>query len=133
MLASFSIKPSRMYGILLLVVHFLLIYTLSLTNLALIVRYSLSLLVLLNLLYQLHHKVLMRNKLSWHHLSLNQNQLLVNGPDGLSGELSHRTVVTPFCVVLCVRFKGQSACQVIFFDAMKTAEFRELRVRLRFS
>ncbi len=49
----------------------------------------------------------------------------------LQGGLICQTVVTPLCVVLCVKMDTGSFCQPIFCDAMQKDEFRRLRVRLK--
>ena len=134
MLRRFSIKPSRMFVLLLLVVHLLVILSVCLTSLVLWARLGLSATVLISLFYQLHRH--MWDKQSWRSFSLDNKRLVVNtlGGGELNGEVAQGTVVTALCVVLCARLDGHKlVCQVIFRDAMQADAFRELRVRLRFS
>ena len=129
----FSIRPSATYVLMLLVVHLLAIASIILTNLALWARLSIALLIFASLLLQIYrHK-----RTSWRSFSLNRRRVAVSTSAGnaLDGELAHQTVVTPACVVLCVRLEGRAlpVCQIIFPDAMQVDAFRELRVRLRFA
>ena len=135
MLSRFDIKPSRTFCWLLSAVHLLVVVSICLTNLVLWARSGVVLLVLLSLFHQLYHH--MRGRQSWRAFSLEQKRVVVTtaGGNELSGEVAHGTVVTSHCVVLCARLDRYKlpVCQVIFRDAMQAAEFRELRVRLKFS
>lgn len=130
----FAIKPSRIYIFLLFAVHLLAVIAVYLTNLPLWVRVCLALLVLLNLSHQLYLHLSARQ--AWRSLVLDQRRVFVGTQGGmrLTGQVAPRSVVIPFCVVLCVRLDGHRlpVCQVIFRDAMQADAFRELRVRLRF-
>lgn len=104
-----------------------------LTNLVFWARLCLSVTILISLFHQLYLHAWARQ--SWRTFSLDKKNVLVDtlGGDQLSGELTHQTVITPYCVVLCARLRGLPVCQVIFPDAMQADAFRELRVRLKFS
>ncbi len=137
MLKLFVIKPSRMFALLLLAVHLPVMISVCLTPLVFWARLCLSLLILLSLFHHLYRYVLLRARHSWRSFSLNQRQLVIGtrGGETLNGDVTHRTVVTALCVVLCARLDGYKlpVCQVIFRDALPDDVFRELRVRLRFS
>ncbi|MEI7455091.1 MAG: protein YgfX [Nitrosomonadales bacterium] len=128
MLKSFSLKPSRIYFILLLAMHALVVTSIFLTNLPLWARAGIACAVVLNGLYQ------PRTVTRWRSFTLDKTRLEITSLSGEAwvGELCSRTVVIPLCVVLCVRPDGRSrpVCQVIFSDAMDAENFRDLRVRL---
>ncbi len=134
---QFIIRPSRTFALLLISVHVLAMISVNLTSLAVWVRVGLSVLLLISLLSRLYLNAFLLARISWRSFSLKQKQLLVRtrGGDALSGVITHPTVVMSRCVVLCAKLDGHGfpVCQVIFFDAMNTAAFRELCVRLRFA
>lgn len=131
----FVIKPSGAFVLLLISMHLLVILSVCLTNLMLWARLGLSVAILISLFHQLYRHAWARQ--SWRTFSLDKKTVVVNtlGGDQVSGELTHQTVITPYCVVLCARLDGfrLPVCQVIFRDAMQADAFRELRVRLKFS
>ncbi len=129
----FVIRPSRTFVLLLLAVHLLVILSVCLTNLVLWARLCLSVTILFSLLHQLYRHAWAKQ--SWRTFSLDKKTVVVNtlGGEQLNGELTHQTVITPGCVVLCARLRELPVCQVIFRDAMQADAFRELRVRLKFS
>lgn len=135
MLRRFVIKPSGTFVLLLIAVHLLAILSVCLTNLVLWARLGLSVAILVSLFHHLYRHA--RGTQSWRSFSLDKKSVVVNtlGGNELNGELTHQTVVTPCCVVLCVRLDGYRlpVCQVIFRDAMQVDAFRELRVRLKFT
>ncbi len=137
MLDRFMIRTSRRFALLLLSAHLLMATSVWSTNLAVWVRVVLSLLILLSLLYHLHRHVLLLGKQSWHAFSLDSRRVAVNTRGGieLHGDVSHRTVVTSWGVMLCVKLDGHPLpiSQVIFFDALQADAFRELCVRLKFA
>ena len=136
MLDQFVVKPSKTFVLLLLAVHLLAVGSVWLSNVALWIRLVLSVPVLLSLFYHLSRHALMRSKSSWLSFSLDQKcaHFSTIGGSEFNGEIMHRTVVTPYCVVLCVRPEGGKppVTQVIFRDALQDEAFRELCVRLRF-
>jgi len=111
------------------------VVSVGLTNLLVWARSGLVLFIFFSMFYCLYRQT--RAKHSWRSFSLEQEYVVINTLRGdvLSGEVTHQTVVTPQCVVLCARLDGYKlpVCQVIFRDAMQVDAFRELRVRLKFS
>jgi len=136
MLDQFELRPSRVFALLLLAVHLLAAISVGLTNVELWIRLVLFVLILLSLFYHLLRHALLRCKSSWISFSLDQKCVLIStrGSAAVSGEILRRTVVTSYCVVLCIRPEGRKLAvnQVIFRDALQAEAFRELRVRLRF-
>lgn len=135
MLRRFEINTSGAFVLSLLFMHSLAIISVCLTDLVVWARAGLVLSIILSLLCQLYRH--MASGEFWCVMSLDHHQLevLTRGGESLCGELTRETVVTPLGVVLCVRLDGYRfpVRQVIFFDAMQTELFRELRVHLRFS
>jgi hypothetical protein len=129
----FTLRPSVTYVLMLLTVHLLAGVCIFLSNLPLWARLSILLLIVFSLLYELYRQ----KQSGWRSFSLNHKHVSIKTAAGLDleGELAPQTLVTIWCVVLCVRRPEQAfpACQVIFPDAMQADAFRELRVRLRFS
>ncbi len=136
MFEQFVLKPSKTFTSLLLLVHSLAIASVWLTQVALWWQLALFLLISLSLIRSVFRYALLRDDRSWLSFSLTQKHLLIHTQGGkeLNGEILHRTVVTPHCVVLCVRLDGTKlpVSWVIFRDALQDDVFRELRVRLRF-
>ncbi len=136
MLHQFVIQPSRTYFLLLLAMHLFAMGSVWLADILSWVQFALSLVVLFSLYYHSYFFVFLHSRQVCHSFSLNQQHVVINFRDGevLSGELMHRTVVTPFCVLLCARMgeQGRIVRQLIFHDAMLRESFRELRVRLKF-
>lgn len=99
-------------------------------------QWVLSLVILFSLSYHLYFFVFLYSSQACHSFSLNQQHIVMNLRGGvvLSGEIMHRTLVTPFCVLLCARMgeSGRIVRQLIFHDAMHRESFRDLRVRLKF-
>lgn len=131
---QFYIRKSGIYALLLISVHLFAAVGLGLTDLDFLARAGLLVLVLLSLLY--HFYLYARAGQFWVscHLDQTRVQLVTRSGQVLVGEVTNRTVVTPFCIVLCASLEGyrRSVCQVVFCDAMQSEAFRELRVRLRF-
>jgi hypothetical protein len=136
MLNSLTIKSSVLFVLLLSVLYVLLVATLCLTHLDIWVRLSILSLILLSFFHHLFLDALRLSPASWISLSLNENHLVVGfrAGDVLSGVVMERSVITPWCVVLCARLEGRQlpACTVIFRDAMQPEAFRQLRVRLKY-
>lgn len=136
MLDQFVLRPSKTFALLLLAVHLLALGSVWLSNIAIWICCALSVLILLSLFYHLSRHVLLRSKSSWLSFSLDQKYAHIHTIGGveLDGEIVYRTVVTPHCIVLCVRPEGKKlpVTQVIFRDALQDETFRELCVRLRF-
>lgn len=136
MLDQFVLKPSRTFILLLLAVHLLAAASLWLSNVEPWIRWVFLLLISLSLFHHLFRHALLRDKLSWLSFVISQKRVLISTRGGteLNAEILHRTVVTSFCIVLCVRPEGKNLAvtQVIFRDALQTEAFRELCVRLRY-
>jgi len=137
MLDRFVIKPSGRFALLLMSAHFLMAVSVWCMGLAIWVRMALSLLILLSLLYHLYRHVLLLDKQSWRAFSLDNRRVVVDTRGGgeLHGDISHRTVVISWLVVLCVKLDGHPlpTSQVVFFDALQADAFRELCVRLKYA
>jgi hypothetical protein len=135
-LNSLIIKSSVLYVVLLSLLYALLAVTLCLTHLDLWVRLSILSLILLSFSHHLLLDALRLSSAAWISLSLNENQLVAGFRSGeiRSGVVMARSVITPYCVVLCARLEGRKlpACTVIFHDAMEPEAFRQLRVRLKY-
>ena len=134
---QFVIKPSRTLGLILFLVYLLAISSVWLTNLERMAQLSLTALISLSLLHHLYRHVLLRSNHSWCDFLLDRKYLLIHTHGGIerSGLVSPNTLVTSFCVVLCVRLEGDKlhVYQVILPDAMPGDKFRELCVRLKYS
>lgn len=131
----FAIQPSKIYVLMLLAMHLAAIVSVSLTNLPDWARLCLALLIAASLLHHLYRHVWATGV--WRSFFLDQRRVVVNTLAGneLNGYILPQTVVTPCCVVLCVKLDVYKlpVCQVIFRDAMQHGAFRELRVRLKFA
>jgi len=129
----FVLKPSRIYLWMLLLTHLLLAVAISLTHLPTWSRIGLVLVVAASLLYQWH----LHLHASWQSFFLEQRNLRIRTQSGFEkmGMVLDRTVVIPFCVVLCARLEGarRPVCPLIFRDALPKDAHLELRVRLKFS
>lgn len=137
MLDRFVIKPSKYLFLLLLALHTLALCSVWFTDLTVLLRLGLSLLVLLSLLYHLNRHVLLLGKRSWRVFSLDKLRVdvITRGGEELAGSILDQTVVTPYMVLLRVKLEGRRmpVYQVICCDALQADAFRELRVRLRFA
>lgn len=93
--------------------------------------------ILLSLTFYLARDALLLLPGSWSKISLDQDAVSVTTRDGssFSGEIAGGTTVTPYFAVLCVRAEGRyfQVSRTIFPDMFSADEFRDLRVRLRFS
>lgn len=132
-----AIKPSPRLALLLLLSHAAAGIVVCLTTMPTPARLALLVAILLSLSYYLARDALLLLPDSWCKISLDQDSVSVTTRDGTAffGEISGRTAVTPYFAVLSVRPEGRylRVSRVIFPDAMGADEFRELRVRLRFS
>ena len=129
----FALKPSRTYVLMLLAAHLAAATTIFLTNLPAWARICLVLLIAVSLSYQWHRHL----HASWQSFFLEQRHLRIMTRSGFEamGMVLDRTVVIPFCVVLCAKLDGARlpVCQMIFKDALQTDAHRELRVRLKYA
>lgn len=122
---------------LLLLSHALIVIVVCLTAVPPVVRLALLVAILLSLSCYLARDALLLLPGSWHKISLDQDSVSVTTRDGsaLSGKITGRTVVTPYFAVLCIRPEDRyfQVSRAIFPDMLGKDEFRDLRVRLRFS
>ncbi len=129
----FALKPSRTYALMLLAVHLAAAITIFLTNLPAWARICLVLLIAVSLLHQWHQYM----HASWQNFSLEQGRLRIMTRAGFEamGTVLDRSVVIPFCVVLCAKLDGARlpVCQMIFKDALQKDAHRELRIRLKYA
>ncbi len=129
----FALKPSRTYVLMLFAAHLAAAITILLTNLPLWARICLVLLIASSLSYQWHRYM----HAGWQSFSLEQGHLRIKTRSGFEsmGMVLDRTVVIPFCIVLCAKLDGTMlpVCQMIFRDALQTDAHRELRVRLKYA
>lgn len=132
-----ALQPSLRLAVLLLLFHALVATVVYLTAMAPGVRLVLLVAILLSLLYHLARDALLLLPGSWHEISPDREGVSVISRSGsaFTGEISGRTAVTPYFAVLCVRPGGHyfQVSRVIFPDMLGKDEFRDLRVRLRFS
>jgi hypothetical protein len=132
-----AIKPSPRLALLLLLSHAAAGTVACLTTIPTPARLALLVAILLSLFYYLARDALLLLPGSWRKISLEQDSVSVTTRDGttFSGKITGRTAVTPGFAVLRIRTEGccLRASRAIFPDMLGTDEFRELRVRLRFS
>ncbi len=129
----FVLKPSRIYLRMLLFTHLALAVVIFLSHLPAWSRIGFVLVVAASLLHQWH----LHLHAGWQSFFLEQRNLRIRTQSGFEkmGMVLDRTVVIPFCVVLCARLEGarRPVCRLIFRDALSKDAHRELRVRLKFS
>ncbi len=104
--------------------------------LPLAIRSALWLLIALSFWHYLLRDALLLAADSWRDLTLEQDRVSVTCRDGsrFNGQVADETVVSPYLVVLCLQVEGRRVpvVRVIFPDAMRAGEFRELCIRLKF-
>ena len=122
---------------LLLLSHAMVATVVYATMLPLAARLAMLMLILLSLFYYLARDALLFFPDSWREISFDQGRVSVVTRDGSGffGQVSNKTAVSPYFVVLRVRLEGHRlpVFRTIFPDALDTGAFRELCVRLRFS
>lgn len=132
-----AVKPSPRLALLLLLFHALVAIAVCLTAIPLVARLAMLVPVLLSLFYYLARDALLLLPDSWSEISFDQGRVSVGcrGGSGFSGQLANDTTVSPYFIILCVRpdERRWPVYRPIFPDALDMDEFRELRVRLRFS
>jgi hypothetical protein len=93
--------------------------------------------ILLSLSFYLAREFLLLSPDSWQEISLDRGSVSVvtRAGQGFSGQVSSKTTVSPYFVVLSVLPEGRRlpVTRTILPDSLGTGEFRELCVRLRFS
>lgn len=132
-----QVKSSLRFAVSLLLSHMIVAIVVYATAMPLPVKLVMLLLISLSLFYYLARDVLLLFPDSWREISLDQNGVSVIARDGSSflGQVTNKTVVSPYFVVLCVRLDGHRllVSRVIFPDAMSTGVFREFCVHLKFA
>lgn len=100
-------------------------------------RLAMLMLILPSLFYYLARDALLFFPDSWREISFDQGRVSVVTRDGssFSGQISSKTTVNPYFVVLRVRLDGHRlpVFRAIFPDALDKCAFRELRVHLKFA
>lgn len=132
-----ALQPSLRLAVLLLLSHALIVIVVYLTAVPPAVRLALLAAILLSLPYYLARDALLLLPGSWRTISLDQDSVSVTTRDGttFSGKITGGTAITPYFAVLRIRLEGHyfQVSRTIFPDMLGTDEFRDLRVRLRFS
>ncbi|MFA6062211.1 MAG: protein YgfX [Gallionella sp.] len=135
--ATFALNPSRYFFLLLLFLYATTLVVVCLTELALWARISINILIIFSFIHHLTLDVLLLRSASWRSIALDGLHVVVatGSRDPISGELSARTVITPYVIVLLIKQERHfmPACRVLFCDAMKKEAFRQLRVRLKYA
>ena len=132
-----ALQPSLRFALSLLSLHMITAIVVYVTDMPLPAKLAILLLITLSLIYYLTRDVLLLLPNSWRDISLRPDGMSVsirNG-SGLFGQVTNNTVVSPYFIVLCVRWEGHRLLRsrVIFPDALKAGAFRELCVRLKFT
>ncbi len=129
---SFDIKFSPSYLVMLVSVHLFALIAVASTNIPLWIGVALWIIVLVSLFYQGYRYT--RGMEFWKNVQLDKKQLTLTDRRGDEWDavLLQQTVVTPICIVLCVKIEERKLCQLIFPDAMQVDAFRAFRVRLKF-
>ncbi|HSM97918.1 MAG TPA: hypothetical protein VLS47_02790, partial [Gallionella sp.] len=103
-----AVKPSLRFAVLLLLLHLAVAVVVYATAMPLPARLALSILVFLDLSYYLARDVLLLLPDSWREISLDIQDVSIVSRDGkrLLGRVAHRTVVSPYFILLCVKPEG---------------------------
>lgn len=132
-----AIKPSPCLALLLLLSHALAAVAVYATVMPQPAKAAIFILVLVSLSCYLARDALLLFPGSWREISLDQERVSVVTRDGSGffGRIESKTTVTPYFVVLRIKPEGHRlpVLRTIFPDALGADEFRELRVRLKFS
>ena len=132
-----AIKPSLRFAMLLSLFHAIVAIVVYVTNMPLVARLAVILLVFLSLLYYLARDVLLILPDSWCDIALDKNSVSVIFRDGSNflGRVANKTVTGPYFVVLRIKQANHflPVSRVIFPDALGTDAFRDLCVRLKFA
>lgn len=130
------IKPSVHLAMLLLLSHTVTTVVVYVTAMPQPAKFSIIVLILLNLFQCLARDVLLLFPRSWREIFCIAGGLSVAERNGshFNGQVSVKTVVSPYFIVLDVCLEGGllPAFHVVFPDAVGRDMFREFCVRLRF-
>lgn len=132
-----AIKPSLRLALLLLLFHAMVAIVVYMTVMPPAARLAMLILILLSLFYYLARDALLFFPDSWREISFDQDRVSVVTRNGscLSGQVSGKTVVSPYFSVLRIRLEGHrlTVFRTIFPDALGTGAYRELSVHLKFA
>lgn len=132
-----AIKPSPRLAVLLLMSHATAAVVAYMTMMPPLTKGVAFVLILLSLSCCLARDALLVLPGSWREISLEQDRLSVVTRNGscFSGEVASGTAVMPHFAIVRIRPEGHRlpVSRIIFPDMIDAGEFRELRVRLRFS
>ncbi len=135
MAGRFVTRPSKRLIVLLSLAHLIAMGAIWATDLVIWGRLGFVSLILLSQ-FHLLDRYFSPGKQSWHTFSLDKLRIAVVTRSGLelAGNISDQTVVTPYFVLLRVKFDGHRfpASQIIFPDVLQEGAYRELCVRLKF-
>lgn len=132
-----AVKPSLRFAVSLLLLHLAVAAVVYSTAMPLPAKLALCILVFLDLSYYLARDALLLLPGSWREISLDHEGVSIVAGDGnrLLGRVAHKTFVSPYFVLLCVKLEGHRllVSRVLFPDALGTGAFRELCVHLKFA
>jgi hypothetical protein len=132
-----AFKLSLRFAMMLLILHMVAALLVYVTAIAPEARMAMLLLILLSLLYYLARDVFLLLPDSWQEISLDQGEVVIVTRRGskLIGRITNRTAVSPYFIVLCIKFEGFHLLhsRVIFPDALNVGAFREICVRLKYA
>ena len=160
-----AIKPSPRLAVLLLLFHAMVATVVYATMLPPAARLAMLIPILLSLFYYLARDALLLFPDSWREVSFENHphpnllpeedgtiasspasgrglrrglgsvSVVTRDGSGFSGQISNKTAVSPYFVVLRVRLEGHRlpVFRTIFPDALDTGAFRELCVHLKFA
>lgn len=135
--ATFALNPSRYFFLLLFFLYATLIVVVCMTVLELWAQILINTLIVFSFIHHLTLDVLLLRPTSWCSIALDGHHVVVatRSRDPISGELSARTVITPYVIVLLIKQERHfmPACRVLFCDSMRKEAFRQLRVRLKYA
>jgi hypothetical protein len=130
-----TVKPSLRFAVWLVLLHVMAASVVCATAMPLVAKLPLYLLFSLNLIYYLLRDALLLRGNSWREISLDRDDvsIVTRCGSGFLGRIANDSVVSPYFVVLCVRYTGHRlpVFRVIFPDAMGNGAFREFCVHLK--
>ncbi len=129
------VKPSLRFAGVLVLLHILAASVVCATDMPLAAKLVLFLLLTFGFIYYLLRDVLLFLGSSWREILLDRDgvSIVTRDGSGFLGRIENDSVVSPYFVVLCVRFAGHRlrAFRVIFPDALGSSAFREFCVHLK--
>ena len=132
-----EIKPSRLFALLLFVLHLGSALVVYLTNVPWGVKWIVFMLIALSLAYYWIRDVWLHFPHSWREIALRQGVVSIGLRGSLisTGQLLNTSVVLSYFVILLVKLDGRrfNTARVIFRDALHPESFRELCVYLKHS